>query len=252
MRYRLLGRNRLLDNALLLGCAVALGACQATGAPGLARNGMERPAPGETDLGRAHLAAQRNGLAIEAFNRALVFGGPAAPALNGLGVAYARLGRADLAYRFFTQASKADPANPLYARNLATLTQSARFTLAALRPQAARPLVAPAAPAPREPGKLYRDGNRQFTLLTRPADRIATSCAVSFKGVRPRNCTQAALPAVAARNKVRAAAPVAATPAANAVDKPVRTAARKTVTFGAASALPVVIGPQTGGNTRQP
>lgn len=252
MRYRLLGRNRLLDNALLLGCAAALGACQATGAPGLARNGMERPAPGETDLGRAHLAAQRNGLAIEAFNRALVFGEPAAPALNGLGVAYARLGRADLAYRFFTQASAADPANPLYARNLATLTQSDGFTLAALRPQAARPLVAPAAPAPREPGKLYRDGNRQFTLLTRPADRIATSCAVSFKGVRPRNCTQGALPAVAARNKVRPAAPVAATPAANAVDKPVRTAARKTVTFGAASALPVVIGPQTGGKTRQP
>lgn len=245
-------RNRLLGNALLLGCAAALGACQATGAPGLARNGIERPAPGETDLGRAHLAAQRNGLAIEAFNRALVFGEPAAPAFNGLGVAYARLGRADLAYRFFTQASTADPANPLYARNLATLTQSAVFTLAALRPQAARPLVAPVPPAPREPGKLYRDGNRQFTLLTRPADRTTTTCAVSFKGARPRNCTQAALPAVTARNKPGSVAVIAAAPAASPVDKPVRTAARKTVTFGAASALPVVIGPQTGSNARQP
>jgi len=245
-------RNRLLGNALLLGCAAALGACQATGAPGLARNGIERPAPSETELGRAHLAAQRNGLAIEAFNRALVFGEPAAPAFNGLGVAYARLGRADLAYRFFTQASTADPANPLYARNLATLTQSAGFTLAALRPQAARPLVAPAPPAPREPGKLYRDGNRQFTLLTRPTDRTATTCAVSFKGARPRDCAQAVLPAVAARNKVRPGTPVAAAPAPSPVDKPVRTSARKTVTFGAASALPVVIGPQTGGNARQP
>lgn len=245
-------RNRLLGNALLLGCAAALGACQATGAPGLARNGIERPAAGEIELGRAHLAAQRNGLAIEAFNRALVFGEPAAPAFNGLGVAYARLGRADLAYRFFTQASAADPANPLYARNLATLTQSAGFTLAALRPQAARPLVAPAPPAPREPGKLYRDGNRQFTLLSRPIDRTATTCGVSFKGARPRDCTQAALPAVAARNKVRPGTPVAAAPAPSPVDKPVRTSARKTVTFGAASALPVVIGPQTGGNARQP
>ncbi len=86
--------STILGKALLAGCALILGGCQVAGTPGLSRTGTaaeQRPARTETEQGREHLSAQRNGLAIEAFNRALVFGEEPAPALNGLGVAYARL-----------------------------------------------------------------------------------------------------------------------------------------------------------------
>jgi tetratricopeptide (TPR) repeat protein len=51
-------------------------------------------------------------------------GEPIAPAVNGLGVAYARLGRFDLAQRYFQQAMASDPTNTKYADNLAKLMRS--------------------------------------------------------------------------------------------------------------------------------
>src|SRR5262245_16899965 len=68
-----------------------------------------------TEAGRALLADGQPGLAIESFQRAVASGEPAAPALNGLAVAYSRLGRDDLAERFFREAMAADPTNTRYA-----------------------------------------------------------------------------------------------------------------------------------------
>lgn len=80
-----------------------------------------------TQLGRRELGAGRTGLALEAFNRALSAGEEAAPALNGMGVAYARIGRYEVAYRLFAQAASQDPDNAKYAANLARLTASPAF-----------------------------------------------------------------------------------------------------------------------------
>lgn len=152
--------------ALLGGCQI-MGPRQVAKAEPLA--GAEAAPAAWTAAGRTHLQAQRNGLAIEAFNRAIAQGEPAAAALNGLGVAYSRLGRTDVAYRFFSQAVRAEPENPVFARNLVRLTNSPAFTLAQMQAAPPRTAVRPAAvPTVREPGRLYREGNRQFSLVTRP------------------------------------------------------------------------------------
>lgn len=190
--------RRIARVLLAASCVALLGGCQIMGPRKVARAepvaGAEAAPAGAvvavwTAAGRTHLQAQRNGLAIEAFNRAIAQGEPAAPALNGLGVAYSRIGRADVAYRFFSQAVRAEPENPVFARNLVRLTNSPDFTLA--RMQAALPRAAArpaAAPAVREPGRLYREGNRQFTLVTRPEPTAST---------RP----TPAMPRVAARSR---------------------------------------------------
>jgi tetratricopeptide (TPR) repeat protein len=77
-----------------------------------------------TSIGRRQLAEGQTGLAIEYFQRAMASGEPIAPAVNGLGVAYARLDRFDLAQRYFQQAIASDPVNPQYADNLARLMRS--------------------------------------------------------------------------------------------------------------------------------
>lgn len=75
-------------------------------------------APSDVRVGRTQLDAANYGLAIQSFRKALARGVEAAPALNGLGVAYARIGRTDLAERYFRQASAADPGSQRYADNL--------------------------------------------------------------------------------------------------------------------------------------
>lgn len=74
--------------------------------------------------GRAHLAAGRTGQAIEQFQRALASGQQIAPAANGMGVAYARLGQFEQAHRFFAQALAVDPQNEMYKANMGRLMRS--------------------------------------------------------------------------------------------------------------------------------
>lgn len=132
-----------------------------------------------TAAGRAQLAEGRTGLAIESFQRALASGEPIAPAVNGLGVAYARLGRFDLAQRYFRQAMASDPADPRYADNLARLMTSPTLALrrdgdavqAALRaaatPAASAPETATARAEP-VPGKLQRVSRSEVRIATAP------------------------------------------------------------------------------------
>jgi hypothetical protein len=81
---------------------------------------------GELQLarGRAYLDAELTTLAIGQFRLAQGDPQTLAAASNGLGVAYARLGRHDLAERYFNDAVTAEPGSERYARNLAMLRDS--------------------------------------------------------------------------------------------------------------------------------
>jgi Flp pilus assembly protein TadD len=128
-------RHGLLKAGAAIVLALPLGACSSFLGIHFARH-TPRAVPAQalatsvgasTEAGRAQLADGQPGLAIESFQRAVASGEPAGPALNGLGVAYARLGRDDLAERFFREAMAADPANGRYADNLTMLMRSPSF-----------------------------------------------------------------------------------------------------------------------------
>lgn len=122
---------------VLAALSVPLGACSSFLGINFARH-APRAAPdaalaaktqSATSAGRQQLADGSPGLAIEAFQRALASGEPVGPAVNGMGVAYARIARFDLAQRYFEQAAASDPANPQYADNLVRLMRSPAFAL---------------------------------------------------------------------------------------------------------------------------
>lgn len=216
-------------NAFAMVSVFALGGCQFFGNMHVAHNAQSgQPAEAiasalpaaSLQAGREHLRGNRTGLAIEAFNRALASGEDPALAYNGLGVAYARLDRPELAYRFFNKAIMSDPANPIFAHNLANLVNSPAFTLDQMTrlPSvlAAAPVRQPdagtaAALTERAPGKLYRDSNRQFSLRTAapeparaaPGERSATlgDCVRQSASRAKRNCRTIPLPQVQSRTR---------------------------------------------------
>jgi len=82
--------------------------------------------------GRRMLADGHYGLAISQFRVALQTDEGSAEAHNGLAVAYALLGRPDLARRHFELAALNDPLNAAYRRNLARLEGSGQARAEAL------------------------------------------------------------------------------------------------------------------------
>lgn len=92
-------------------------------------------AQSQMDLGRDALNLQQFGLAIASFRAAQQFPEHAPDAYNGLGVAYANLGRPDLAARYFEMAIAARPADRRFAANLerlnANLTEQRLASVAA-------------------------------------------------------------------------------------------------------------------------
>ena len=88
--------------------------------------------PADLEEGRAQLGAGNPGNAIAPLHRAALVPELRGDALNALGVAYAKLGRADLAERYFASAARLNPDNERFAANLdrfyrSDLAQSARF-----------------------------------------------------------------------------------------------------------------------------
>jgi hypothetical protein len=83
--------------------------------------------PGASMLqrGRAQLDAGLDALAIESFRSEIRQNPEGADAYNGLAVAYGRIGRNDLAQRYFETALAKDPANVKAQTNLAKLTGEA-------------------------------------------------------------------------------------------------------------------------------
>lgn len=173
-----LRRTRLIGVAAILlalpGCSSIFGKTFAARSAPATEPAPLAVAPA-TDAGRAHLAAGRDGLAIEAFQVAVSSGEPAAPAFNGLAVAYAHLGRYDLSQRYFERAIALDGDDQRYQRNLAQLMQSPAFAmrregdmgraLAAAQPQAAAAPVQQALAAPVQ-GRLQRTARGQVFIQT--------------------------------------------------------------------------------------
>jgi hypothetical protein len=110
---------------------------------------------GSTDIesalrgARAHMQAGRYGLAISQFRSAALLDPDSAPAQNGLAVAYAAIGREDIARRYFERAIALAPQELSYRRNFArlndALSQDGETRLAAgeTRPGSAPRFAAP-------------------------------------------------------------------------------------------------------------
>ncbi|MFM5885207.1 MAG: tetratricopeptide repeat protein [Novosphingobium sp.] len=152
-----------------------------------------------TDAGRAALDKGSTGLAIEAFRRAVTSGEAPAPAFNGLGVAYARVGRFDLAQRYFERAAQIDPANGRYQANLARLMRSPLFArrheadeTRALMAQAEQQQAAARTRQAAAPGQLQRLGANQFFIQT-AAPAAASKGPVRTAMVIARNKTAPAV-----------------------------------------------------------
>lgn len=144
---------------------------------------------GDLDEGRAHLDAGRFGNALAPLHRAAIAPETRGEALNALGVAYARMGRADLAERYFVAANRVDAGNPRFAANLDRFYRSelandtrllyaqrerAREQFAAF---AQSELALAAAPASEERTVLSGGEERRITI-----SRGATSQRVSLGG----------------------------------------------------------------------
>lgn len=78
----------------------------------------------EFELGRLALDSGNYAEAIASFSAARIEPGLLASSLNGMGVAYARLGREDLAERYFREAVAAAPGDERFAANLLRLQRS--------------------------------------------------------------------------------------------------------------------------------
>ncbi|WP_176590863.1 tetratricopeptide repeat protein [Sphingobium sp. EM0848] len=158
-----------------------------------------------TDQGRAALDASQPGLAIEKFQSALAKGEAVAPALNGMAVAYARLGRFDLARRFFNEAVAVDPLNEKYQANLAMLEQTQTFPIrhaddeSAPKTQDSAPSVQTASSFSR-PGGLQRVSQLEVRILTVGAfaapfqRKVAVKPPVETKSVMSASADESASP----------------------------------------------------------
>jgi hypothetical protein len=174
--------QKISRTLVLIVGAVSVSGCQSIlGTLGLAdRPDSQQHYFGARDLeeGRAALAANLPGSAIPAFQRATLNPETAAAAYNGLGVAYARLQRGDLAERFFTQATVLDRENEAYANNLMMFYHSelAGSTRAlAAREQEARQALAAAIVDPVENTSEVRTVANATITIERPKARLSQS-----------------------------------------------------------------------------
>lgn len=149
-------------------------------------------AASSTEAGRLALSEGRPAEAIEAFQRALSLGEPSANALNGLGVAYARIGRKDLAVRYFEQAMAAEPLDSRFAANLdrvlrAIATDSNALPQLGVKPELARdPATGPARSVSVAPEKAPRLARGEIRIVTSDAPASAgRTGANSVSGFHP-------------------------------------------------------------------
>lgn len=142
--------QRTLTATATFSLAILLGGCQIFSPGGMATASAraERTAS-MADFGSEQLAEGRKALqdgktaaAIDAFMMARAFPEQAPAALNGLAVAYSRIGRPDLAERFFQGAVALAPSEDRYRANLALFYSSNGI------PRQAEPAMALAAIAP--------------------------------------------------------------------------------------------------------
>lgn len=195
--------SRLPKLAAMSVMAVSLSGCQSMpiighwfGGP---KNVSERPAPALAgaqvlEEGRAQLRSGQISAAVASFRIARMDPAVAADANNGLGVTYIRLGRMDLADRYFRAALELDPQNERFAANLlrlrhdVMLARRARVEVqqlaAAERAPEAEPTRGEAAPVPvyaEQPRSRYiaRSAELRITTNPQPDDGASSILVVS-------------------------------------------------------------------------
>ena len=175
---------------LLASSSMMLGGCQQLGSMFASRPASTQTASLDMssyfaerlETGRRELLAHRPSQAVTAFRQASYDPATAAEAYNGMAIAYAQMGREDLARRFFMAALQANPGDERFVRNLARLDNgrpttgpvnafAATETPATELPPtvaATAPAPAPAAPAASTP--VTRLSNREVSLARPVAD----------------------------------------------------------------------------------
>lgn len=137
----------LMASSLVTGCQsfplAKLGFGKARPAPA-----MQRPEEGPEFSaavlaeGREQLRQGKLSAAVASFRMAAADPSTRAEANNGLGVAYAKIGRADLADRYFRTAALLDPANIKFAANLARLQRAEMYAVRQIEAEAVAVAVA--------------------------------------------------------------------------------------------------------------
>jgi tetratricopeptide (TPR) repeat protein len=191
--------TRLLRVSATLLVTVALSGCASIFGHGFADRSSSRAAPVQIDVGNIQLAAARQAMdagmtaeAIDLFRAAQADPQTMPAASNGLGVAYARLGRFDLADRYFRMAMALDPANQRYAANM--LRMQGDYALAQAREaeatrlaQAEKPVeAAPVEVAVAErPGALERVSRGEVHIRTAPVAASRPTAVVASRDALP-------------------------------------------------------------------
>ncbi len=217
--------KQIYRTSCCIAAALALGGCQsfvnALGFGPKQDGQVEQRAEvfGSEELAKGRLALEQGNVAaaIQQFRLAALNERTAADAFNGLAVSYARLGRADLAERYFQSAVKVDPSNPKYAANLARFYESPLGNSAralAMRENEAQVLLAQAEEAAEEQGmlepqiddrgavavvqpskKIERTSERQVTLSQSEVKVEAPRAPVRQAEIKIRTASDAATPA---------------------------------------------------------
>ena len=191
--------NMTLKIATCMVAVIGLSGCQGVLSKlGFSSSNSSRPASaqaiGEPDLvaGQESLRAGNIGQSIISFRLAMLDPASQADASNGLGIAYARLGRADLAERYFLAATEIAPLGKKYAANLMRFYESdlARTAQAkALRLQQAElaRLENQSAVAANEATETARTARRGPILVRTRGDgeSISSSADVAVNQTRP-------------------------------------------------------------------
>lgn len=157
-----------LASVLLL----TLSSCMASKSVEIRPVGATSPVTADEAYAEAKRQLERGniGLAIDGFRKAVRRSPESVDAMNGLAVAYDRLGRFDLSRRFYELALAAQPTNAKVRNNLAVSLrmQGRSEEAAALRAEiTGAPVAIATAPLPaREPPAVVRDGPRLERLST--------------------------------------------------------------------------------------
>ena len=156
--------NARLNIVLLIGGSLLISGCQVfQGKTARLEAGIRIPqqadprdyASQQFALGRSGIETRNYASAITAFRNSALEPEFAAASFNGIAIAYAGIGRNDLAERYFREAVAADPGSERYRNNLATLERSrfeaeyARVELIRSQPVAVEPPQARVIPAAR-------------------------------------------------------------------------------------------------------
>jgi len=177
----------------MMSAATALGGCQSV--PLLGWMSKERPAAaakrnalvenkaGALEEGKTHLRSGNISAAVASFRIALLDPAARGEANNGLAVAYAKLGRADIADRYFRAAIESDPENPKFAANLLRLQQQVLLAQARVDGQALAARASETHGAAREAltGQAQRISRAEVLIRSQPGTGTVPAMAVVYR-----------------------------------------------------------------------